>query len=114
MSTLRKINSDLGFIPMKTLQQLKLNTELVIGDYVAVAETCLFYKIQQESTSVKLNNGLYANEVKHSNLTTTAKDLIGAINELKISIDDLKENKLDKNNGAATGTLTVNDIYIKG
>lgn len=114
MSTARRINTDLGFIPMKTLEQLKSNAELIVGDYVAVAETCLFYKIQPESTTIRLNNGLYANEIKHQGLTTVAKDLVGAINELKTAIDDLEQNKLDKNNGNATGTLTVDDIFIRG
>ena len=113
MSTLRRINSDLGFIPVKTIEQLKANQQLIAGDYVAVAETCLFYKVQSESTNIRLNNGLYASEIKHSGLETAAKDLVGAINELKKKLDSLEKNKLNKNNGEATGTLTVDDIFIR-
>lgn len=104
MSTARRINTDLGFIPMKTLEQLKSNAELIVGDYVAVAETCLFYKIQSESTTIRLNNGLYANEIKHQGLTTAAKDLVGAINELKTAI----ETKFNKDGGTISGNLAVN------
>lgn len=103
MSTARRINTDLGFIPMKTLEQLKSNAELIVGDYVAVAETCLFYKIQSESTTIRLNNGLYADEIKHRELVTENKNLVGAVNEL---VEELKK-KLNLTGGTITGDIVM-------
>ncbi|MGL5593074.1 MAG: hypothetical protein ACRDDH_03970, partial [Cetobacterium sp.] len=67
-----------GFKREASLESMRANPELKIGNIVKVAETGYFYDIKNTSTSIPLNNGLFA-EVKQ---TTFLQIVINCINNL--------------------------------
>lgn len=67
-----------GFKRESTLESMKVNPELKIGNIVNVAETGYFYDIKSTSTAIPLNNGLFA-EVKQ---TTFLRIVVDSINSL--------------------------------
>ena len=68
----------LGFKRESTINSMKANPTLKNGDIVKVAETGYFYNIKESSTSIPLNNGLFA-EVKQ---TTFLQIVTNCINNL--------------------------------
>lgn len=86
MSTARRLESDQGFIPMKTINDMKRNTELVAEDYVVVSEDLSVYKIVTSQQKIRLDNLLYAEKI-----------LSGK--ELENYIKNLQNEKYDKSGG---------------
>lgn len=95
MSTARRINTDLGFIPMKTIEDMKQNAELILGDSVLVSDNLTVYKIVSEVQPIKLNNNLYA--------------------KVLVSSEDIKQNILNLSNEKLNkGSLPATIIDAKG
>lgn len=65
MNLKEKFYDRLGFKRESTVNSMKANQELRAGNIVKVAETGYFYDIKNTSTSIPLNNGLFA-EVKQT------------------------------------------------
>lgn len=95
MSTARRLESDQGFIPMKTINDMKRNTELVAEDYVVVSEDLSVYKIVTSQQKIRLDNLLYAEKI-----------LSGK--ELENYIKNLQNEKYDKAGGDISGNVSVN------
>ena len=103
MSVQRIIQSRAGFIPAKTINEMKANQYLILGDYVGVAENYTFYKIvNSQGSNIALDNGLYAERVAN----TQIEDAISSINT---KLDE----KLNKNdNETLTGNFTVTGSFV--
>ena len=65
MNLKRKFLDRKGYLRERSIESLKNNMFLEVGDIVKVAETGYFYDIKESSTSISLNNGLFA-EVKQN------------------------------------------------
>lgn len=70
-----------GFKREASLESMKANPELKIGDIVKVAETGYFYDIKNTSTSIPLNNGLFA-EVKQTTFLQIVTNYINNLTNL--------------------------------
>lgn len=79
----------LGFKRESTINSMKANPTLKNGDIVKVAETGYFYDIKESSTSIPLNNGLFA-EVKQ---TTFLQKVTNCINNLSNLIQQFNTHK---------------------
>lgn len=79
----------LGFKRESTINSMKANPTLKNGDIVKVAETGYFYNIKESSTSIPLNNGLFA-EVKQ---TTFLQIVTNCINNLSNLIQQFNTHK---------------------
>lgn len=79
----------LGFKRESTINSMKANLTLKNGDIVKVAETGYFYDIKESSTSIPLNNGLFA-EVKQ---TTFLQKVTNCINNLSNLIQQFNTHK---------------------
>ncbi|MGL4652662.1 hypothetical protein [Cetobacterium sp.] len=97
MNLKEKFYDRLGFKRESTVNSMKSNPELKAGNIVKVAETGYFYDIKSTSTSIPLNNGLFA-EVKQTTflqiVTKCVSDLTNltsAFNSLKNSFETLKK-----------------------
>lgn len=90
MSVKRRINTDLGFIPCRTIEDMKSNTELIIGDYVVIADTLTVYEVVSEKQKIEINNNLYAK------LLFSFKNM-----------NDFLETKYDKTGGTISGNVVV-------
>lgn len=71
----------LGFKRESTINSMKANPTLKNGDIVKVAETGYFYDIKESSTSIPLNNGLFA-EVKQTTFLQIVTNCINSLNNL--------------------------------
>lgn len=65
MNLKRKFLDRKGYLRERSIESLKNNMFLEVGDIVKVVETGYFYDIKESSTSIPLNNGLFA-EVKQT------------------------------------------------
>ena len=79
----------LGFKRESTINSMKENQTLKNRDIVKVAETGYFYNIKESSTSIPLNNGLFA-EVKQ---TTFLQIVTNCINNLSNLIQQFNTHK---------------------
>lgn len=68
-----------GFKRESTLESMKVNPELKIGNIVSIAETGYFYDIKSTSTAIPLNNGLFAS-VKRSTFLQLVTTWIDKLN----------------------------------
>lgn len=71
----------LGFKRESTINSMKANSTLKNGDIVKVAETGYFYDIKESSTSIPLNNGLFA-EVKQTTFLQLVTNCINNLSNL--------------------------------
>ena len=70
-----------GFKREATLESMRVNSELKIGNIVKVAETGYFYDIKESPTSIPLNSGLFA-EVKQTTFLQIVTNCINSLTNL--------------------------------
>lgn len=80
----------LGFKRESTINSMKANQTLKNGDIVKVAETGYFYDIKESSTSIPLNNGLFA-EVKQTTFLQIVTNCINNLSNLTQQFNAHKE-----------------------
>lgn len=78
----------LGFKRESTINSMKANLTLKNGDIVKVAETGYFYDIKESSTSIPLNNGLFA-EVKQTTFLQIVTNCVNKLNEYITNLSSL-------------------------
>ena len=80
MNLKRKFLDRKGYLRERSIESLKNNMFLEVGDIVKVVETGYFYDIKESSTSIPLNNGLFA-EVKQNTFLKLVTDNIRKLTE---------------------------------
>lgn len=89
MNLKEKFYDRLGFKRESTVNSMKANKELKVGNVVKVAETGYFYDIKSTSTSIPLNNGLFA-EVKQTTFLQIVTKCVNDLTNLTSSFNSLK------------------------
>ncbi|MGL5582067.1 MAG: hypothetical protein ACRDCE_14085 [Cetobacterium sp.] len=89
MNLKEKFYDRLGFKRESTVNSMKSNPELKAGNIVKVAETGYFYDIKSTSTSIPLNNGLFA-EVKQTTFLQIVNKCVNDLTNLTNSFNSLK------------------------
>ena len=103
---------DNAFIRANTLNDMKANDTLKVGDVVAVAETYRFYNIKgaTESGAIEIANNLFAVPISPPDINYS--DIVG-IPDLGVYMP-LAGNSTKNGNLAITGTLTSGEFTSSG
>lgn len=105
MGLREKFYDRLGFKRESSLESMKTNSTLKNGDIVKVAETGYFYDIKNISTSIPLNNGLFA-EVKQ---TTFLQIVTNCINNLSNLTQQFNTHKGTMVSTSENGHMSASD-----
>lgn len=109
MSLMEKFYDRKGFKRESSLESMKNNPTLENGDIVKVAETGYFYDIKDTSTSIPLNNGLFA-EVKQTTFLQIVTNYINNLTNLTTLFNTHKNTFASSSQGGHTSIEDKNKL----